>query len=65
MQDILKNVQSDANANAGWVDTFRNRTPMRNLHRVVLRLSRYLANQWSGINAVTYYLTYTLENYLD
>lgn len=65
LQEIIKNVQSDANANAGWVDTFRNRTPMRNLHRVIIGLFPYLANQWSGVNSITYYLTYTLQNYLD
>ncbi|RMZ24640.1 hypothetical protein D0859_11307 [Hortaea werneckii] len=24
----------------------------------------YMMNQWSGINSITYYLTYTLQNYL-
>lgn len=64
LQEIVKNVQSDANQSAGWYDTFRNRTPMRNLHRVLLGLGPYMMNQWSGINAITYYLTYTLQTYL-
>ncbi|RMZ04780.1 hypothetical protein D0862_05212 [Hortaea werneckii] len=38
--------------------------PMRNLHRVVLGMGPYMMNQWSGINSITYYLTYTLQNYL-
>lgn len=65
LQEIVNNVQSDANKSTGWYDTFRNRTPMRNLHRVVLGLGPYMMNQWSGINAITYYLTYTLQKYLD
>lgn len=53
LQEIVDNVQKDANLNAGWVDTFRNKTPMRNLQRVVLGLGPYMMNQWSGINAIT------------
>lgn len=46
LQEIITNVQSDANQSAGWYDTFRNRTPMRNLHRVLLGLGPYMMNQW-------------------
>lgn len=64
LQEIRNNVFSTANEGAGWLDTFRNRTPMRNFHRVILGLFPYMANQWSGVNSITYYLTYTLQNYL-
>ncbi|KAK3716636.1 hypothetical protein LTR37_006266 [Vermiconidia calcicola] len=65
MQEIMENVRRDAELDTTWADTFRNRTPQRNLHRVVLGMGPYMMNQWSGINAITYYLVYTLQNYLD
>lgn len=65
LQEILDNYHSPANQQTSWSDTFRNRTPMRNLHRVIIGTTPFLMNQWSGINAITYYLTYTLKTYLN
>lgn len=63
LQEILNNVEAGPK-NTGWMETFRNNTPMRNLQRVCLGLGPYMMNQWSGINSITYYMTYTLQNYL-
>ena len=65
LQEILDNIQAEAKEETSWSDTFRNKTPMRNLQRVVLGMGPFMMNQWSGINAITYYLTYTLQEYLD
>ncbi|KAI6907914.1 general substrate transporter [Hortaea werneckii] len=64
LQEILDNVKEENLNETSWSDTFHNKTPMRNLHRVVLGMGPYMMNQWSGINSITYYLTYTLQNYL-
>lgn len=56
LQEIMENAKNADNVSAGWAQTFRNNTPMRNLQRVILGLSPLLMNQWSGINAITYYL---------
>lgn len=64
LQEIVRNVQEEGAQTAGWSETFSNRTPMRNLQRVCLGLGPYMMNQWSGINSITYYMTYTLQNYL-
>ncbi|KAI7202269.1 general substrate transporter [Hortaea werneckii] len=64
LQEILDNVKAENLNETSWSDTFHNKTPMRNLHRVVLGMGPYMMNQWSGINSITYYLTYTLQNYL-
>ena len=65
LQEILDHIKADSNLETTWSDTFRNKTPMRNLQRVLLGMGPFMMNQWSGINAITYYLTYTLQNYLD
>ncbi|KAG9955407.1 general substrate transporter, partial [Aureobasidium melanogenum] len=49
---------------ATWGEVFTNSTKSRNLHRVILGMGPYMMNQWSGINALCYYLAYILENYL-
>ncbi|KAI7569177.1 general substrate transporter [Hortaea werneckii] len=64
LQEIFDNVKEENLNETSWSDTFHNKTPMRNLHRVVLGMGPYMMNQWSGINSITYYLTYTLQNYL-
>ncbi|GAB1733756.1 hypothetical protein NU195Hw_g8824t1 [Hortaea werneckii] len=64
LKEILDNIKEENLNETSWSDTFHNKTPMRNLHRVVLGMGPYMMNQWSGINSITYYLTYTLQNYL-
>lgn len=50
LQEILNNVQDEGVEDAGWIETFRNRTPMRNLQRVCLGLGPYMMNQWRYVN---------------
>ena len=50
---------------ASWTEVFSNATKSRNLQRVLLGMGPYMMNQWSGINALCYYLAYILETYLD
>ena len=64
LQEIVENIRTQSQNKTSMADTFRNKTPMRNLQRVCLGLGPYMMNQWSGINAITYYMTYTLQNYL-
>ncbi|KAK4898820.1 hypothetical protein LTR27_003551 [Elasticomyces elasticus] len=47
-----------------WGEVFSNATKTRNLQRVVLGMGPYMMNQWSGVNALCYYLAYILELYL-
>ncbi|KAF2763206.1 sugar transporter STL1 [Pseudovirgaria hyperparasitica] len=47
-----------------WSEVFTNGTKTRNLHRVLLGMGPYMMNQWSGINALCYYLAYILQEYL-
>lgn len=42
LQEIILNVRDEGVKDAGWVETFRNRTPMRNLQRVCLGLGPYM-----------------------
>ncbi|GAB7366074.1 hypothetical protein MBLNU230_g7640t1 [Neophaeotheca triangularis] len=65
LQEILENLEVTAKTESSWSDTFRNKTPARNLQRVLLGMGPFMMNQWSGINSITYYLTYTLQNYLN
>jgi MFS family permease len=64
-----------------WSEVFSNATKTRNLHRVIIGMGPYLMNQWSGVNvsvlsptnltaangrqALSYYLAYILQEYLD
>ncbi|KAF2726191.1 sugar transporter STL1 [Polychaeton citri CBS 116435] len=54
----------DSVGEASWTEVFSNNNKGRNLQRVVLGMGPYMMNQWSGINALCYYLAYILENYL-
>ena len=49
---------------ASWGEVFSNSTKARNLHRVLLGSGPYMMNQWSGVNALCYYLAFILETYL-
>lgn len=57
LQEITNNMQDEGVEEAGWAETFRNRTPMRNFQRVCLGLGPLMMNQWSGINSITYYMS--------
>ncbi|KKY13147.1 putative sugar transporter stl1 [Diplodia seriata] len=48
-----------------WGEVFSNATKSRNLQRVCLGMGPYMMNQWSGINALCYYLAYIFQEYLD
>ncbi|CAG5137575.1 uncharacterized protein ALTATR162_LOCUS156 [Alternaria atra] len=66
MQEILDAIAAESNdEDPSWGEVFSNATKTRNLHRVVLGMGPYLMNQWSGINALSYYLAYILQEYLD
>ncbi|KAK7724835.1 hypothetical protein SLS57_004106 [Botryosphaeria dothidea] len=47
-----------------WAEVFSNATKSRNLQRVCLGMGPYMMNQWSGINALCYYLAYIFQEYL-
>ncbi|SMR55332.1 unnamed protein product [Zymoseptoria tritici ST99CH_1E4] len=64
--EILEAIAAEGqDAEPTWSEVFSNRTKTRNLHRVLLGMGPYMFNQWSGVNALCYYLSYILETYLD
>ncbi|KAJ4344659.1 uncharacterized protein N0V89_012403 [Didymosphaeria variabile] len=65
LQEILDAIEAERNEEEpSWSEVFSNSTKTRNLHRVVLGMGPYMMNQWSGVNALCYYLAYILENYM-
>lgn len=63
--EILQGIAAeDSTDEPTWREVFTNATRSRNLHRVILGLGPYMMNQWSGINSVSYYLAYILQQYL-
>ncbi|KAF2857203.1 general substrate transporter [Piedraia hortae CBS 480.64] len=54
-----------ADGEATWTEVFSNSTKSRNLQRVLLGMGPYMMNQWSGINALSYYLAYILQTYMN
>jgi hypothetical protein len=66
LAEILEAIAAEGqDAEPTWGEVFSNSTKTRNLHRVLLGMGPYLYNQWSGVNALCYYLAYILETYLD
>ncbi|KAL1595662.1 hypothetical protein SLS60_009351 [Paraconiothyrium brasiliense] len=65
LQEILDAIEAERNEEEpSWGEVFTNSSKTRNLHRVVLGMGPYMMNQWSGVNALCYYLAYILENYM-
>ncbi|CAK1367713.1 Sugar transporter STL1 [Cercospora beticola] len=65
LQEILAAIQAEnEDGEPSWSEVFSNATKTRNLQRVLLGMGPYMMNQWSGINALCYYLAYILEQYL-
>ena len=65
MKEILDAIEAEKNEEEpSWGEVFSNSTKTRNLHRVILGMGPYMMNQWSGVNALCYYLAYILENYM-
>ncbi|CAN9191970.1 unnamed protein product [Alternaria alternata] len=66
LQEILDAIAAESSEEEPtWSEVFSNATKTRNLHRVVLGMGPYMMNQWSGINALCYYLAYIFQQYLD
>ncbi|KAI7718611.1 general substrate transporter [Hortaea werneckii] len=65
LNEILEAIAIESEeGEASWGESFSNATKSRNLQRVLLGMGPYMMNQWSGINALCYYLAYILETYL-
>ncbi|OQO05943.1 hypothetical protein B0A48_10039 [Cryoendolithus antarcticus] len=65
LNEILEALNLEAaDGEASWSEVFSNATKSRNLQRVLLGMGPYMMNQWSGVNALCYYLTYIFERYL-
>ncbi|KAK5074629.1 hypothetical protein LTR70_010218 [Exophiala xenobiotica] len=65
LAEILDNIAAEhTEEEPGWSEVFSNRSKTRNLQRVLLGMAPYMMNQWSGINALCYYLAYILQEYL-
>ena len=66
LNEILENIAAEVNQEEpSWTEVFTNGTKARNLQRVLLGMGPYMMNQWSGINALCYYLAYILQEYLE
>ena len=66
MNEIEDNIKAEwTEKEPSWTEVFSNGTSARNLQRVLLGMGPYMMNQWSGINALCYYLAYILQEYLD
>ena len=66
LTEILENIAAEhTEEEPTWGEVFTNATRSRNLQRVVLGMGPYMMNQWSGVNALCYYLAYILQEYLD
>nr|OQO15940.1 hypothetical protein B0A51_15269 [Rachicladosporium sp. CCFEE 5018] len=65
LNEILEAINLEAaDGEASWSEVFSNATKSRNLQRVLLGMGPYMMNQWSGVNALCYYLAYIFERYL-
>jgi MFS family permease len=65
LNEILEAIEAESNnEEPTWGEVFSNATKTRNLHRVILGMGPYMMNQWSGINALCYYLAYIFQEYL-
>ncbi|KAK5123953.1 hypothetical protein LTR85_002150 [Meristemomyces frigidus] len=65
LNEILEAIAlEDEDGEPSWGEVFSNATKGRNLQRVLLGMGPYMMNQWSGVNALCYYLAYILETYL-
>ncbi|EAT82105.1 hypothetical protein HBI56_081020 [Parastagonospora nodorum] len=65
LQEILTIIEAESQLEEpSWSEVFSNNTKTRNLHRVILGMGPYLFNQWSGVNALCYYLAVILQDYL-
>ncbi|ETN39063.1 uncharacterized protein HMPREF1541_05285 [Cyphellophora europaea CBS 101466] len=65
LTEILENIAAEVNEEEPtWNEVFSNATKARNLQRVLLGMGPYMMNQWSGINALCYYLAYIFQEYL-
>lgn len=66
LAEILENIAAEnTEEEPTWGEVFSNATKSRNLQRVLLGMGPYMMNQWSGINALCYYLAYILQEYLN
>ncbi|KAK4615766.1 MFS-type transporter oryC [Fulvia fulva] len=66
LNEILETIAAESgDGEPTWSEVFSNATKSRNLQRVLLGMGPYMMNQWSGINALCYYLAYILETYLN
>ncbi|KAF4550556.1 Sugar (and other) transporter-like protein 11 [Elsinoe fawcettii] len=65
LNEILEAINAESKSSEpSWSEVFSNSTKARNLQRVLLGMGPYMMNQWSGINALCYYLAYILQEYL-
>jgi len=65
LAEILDNIAAEhTEEEPTWSEVFTNATKARNLQRVLLGVGPYMMNQWSGVNALCYYLAYILQEYL-
>ncbi|KAK6441135.1 hypothetical protein LTR95_002632 [Oleoguttula sp. CCFEE 5521] len=65
LNEILEAINLEAaDGETSWSEVFSNATKSRNLQRVLLGMGPYMMNQWSGVNALCYYLAYIFERYL-
>ncbi|OQN97596.1 hypothetical protein B0A48_16460 [Cryoendolithus antarcticus] len=65
LNEILEAINLEAaDGEASWSEVFSNAGKSRNLQRVLLGMGPYMMNQWSGVNALCYYLAYIFERYL-
>ncbi|KAL5119564.1 hypothetical protein ACEQ8H_002410 [Pleosporales sp. CAS-2024a] len=66
LQEIVDAIEAESQLEEpSWSEVFSNATKTRNLHRVLLGMGPYMFNQWSGVNALCYYLAYILQQYLS
>ncbi|KAK0640204.1 Sugar transporter STL1 [Lasiodiplodia hormozganensis] len=66
LNEILDSIAiEEEDGEPSWGEVFTNRTKSRNLQRVCLGMGPYMMNQWSGVNALCYYLAYIFQEYLD
>ncbi|KAF2221631.1 sugar transporter STL1 [Elsinoe ampelina] len=65
LNEILEAINAESKSSEpSWSEVFSNSTKARNLQRVLLGMGPYMMNQWSGVNALCYYLAYILQEYL-
>ncbi|GME36055.1 putative sugar transporter stl1 protein [Neofusicoccum parvum] len=65
LNEILDAIAAETeDGEPSWSEVFSNATKTRNLQRVCLGMGPYMMNQWSGINALCYYLAYIFQEYM-